>query len=182
MQAHGRTKVQTNLRVEPGRTAQRLYQFGRGVPVDIVARSVADWAQVGGGDDKAAKLAETIRAKAPAKYEAFQARLAQEKKDIAGAERHWRKAAELSPGEMEAQMDLAKFLARNGKVAESDQLFDKALATGKPAVKYERAKILVEGKRDTAKASQLLNDYLKAELTSDDPSRADAQKLLSNLK
>ncbi len=46
VQARGRTKVQTNLRVEPGRTAPRLYQFGRGVPVEIVARSVADWVQV----------------------------------------------------------------------------------------------------------------------------------------
>ncbi len=45
-QAHGRTKVATNLRVEPGRTQARLYQFGRGVPVEIVGRAVADWAQV----------------------------------------------------------------------------------------------------------------------------------------
>jgi hypothetical protein len=46
VQARGRTKVQTNLRVEPGRTAARLYQFGRGVPVEVVARGVADWVQV----------------------------------------------------------------------------------------------------------------------------------------
>jgi SH3-like domain-containing protein len=46
VQAHGRTKVQTNLRVEPGRTARRLYQFGRGVPVEVVGRTVADWVQV----------------------------------------------------------------------------------------------------------------------------------------
>jgi hypothetical protein len=46
IQARGRTKVQTNLRVEPGRTAPRLYQFGRGVPVEVVARAVADWVQV----------------------------------------------------------------------------------------------------------------------------------------
>src|ERR1700756_5603517 len=46
VQARGRTKVQTNLRVDPGRTAPRLYQFGRGVPVEIVARTVADWVQV----------------------------------------------------------------------------------------------------------------------------------------
>ena len=45
VQARGRTKVQTNLRVEPGRSAPRLYQFGRGVPVEIVSRSVADWVQ-----------------------------------------------------------------------------------------------------------------------------------------
>lgn len=46
VQARGRTKVQTNLRVEPGRGAPRLYQFGRGVQVEIVSRSVADWVQV----------------------------------------------------------------------------------------------------------------------------------------
>jgi hypothetical protein len=46
VQARGRTKVQTNLRVEPGRTEARLYQFGRGVPVEVVARGVADWVQV----------------------------------------------------------------------------------------------------------------------------------------
>jgi hypothetical protein len=46
VQARGRTKVQTNLRVQPGRTEPRLYQFGRGVPVEVVGRAVADWAQV----------------------------------------------------------------------------------------------------------------------------------------
>src|SRR5262249_51675463 len=50
VQATGRTKVATNLRVEAGRTAPRLYQFGRGVPVQIVARATADWAQA--GDEK----------------------------------------------------------------------------------------------------------------------------------
>jgi hypothetical protein len=50
VQAHGRTKVATNLRVEPGRTQARLYQFGRGVPVEIVQRAVSDWAQ--GSDEK----------------------------------------------------------------------------------------------------------------------------------
>lgn len=46
VQASGRTKVATNLRVEPGRTAPKLYQFGRGVPVQVVARATADWVQV----------------------------------------------------------------------------------------------------------------------------------------
>ncbi|HKT48356.1 MAG TPA: hypothetical protein VJP87_12595 [Candidatus Acidoferrales bacterium] len=49
-QARGRTKVATNLRVEPGRTEPRLYQFGRGVPLEIVSRAVADWVQV--ADDR----------------------------------------------------------------------------------------------------------------------------------
>jgi hypothetical protein len=46
VQARGRTKVATNLRVEPGRTAPRLYQFGRGLPLEMVARAVADWLRV----------------------------------------------------------------------------------------------------------------------------------------
>jgi hypothetical protein len=50
VQGSGRTKVATNLRVEPGRTAPRLYQFGRGVPVQIVGRAMAEVPQ--GGDDK----------------------------------------------------------------------------------------------------------------------------------
>jgi hypothetical protein len=43
VQARGRTKVSTNLRVLPGRTEPRLYQFARNVPVEIVGRGVADW-------------------------------------------------------------------------------------------------------------------------------------------
>lgn len=50
VQARGRTKVSTNLRVQPGRTAPRLYQFGRNVPVEVVGRAVADWAL--GSDEK----------------------------------------------------------------------------------------------------------------------------------
>jgi hypothetical protein len=46
VQARGRTKVATNLRVQPGRMQPRLYQFGRGIPVEIVGRAVADVAQV----------------------------------------------------------------------------------------------------------------------------------------
>ncbi|HVS73987.1 MAG TPA: SH3 domain-containing protein [Candidatus Acidoferrales bacterium] len=45
VQARGRTKVSTILRVEPGRTATRLYKFGRGVPVEVAGRAVADWVQ-----------------------------------------------------------------------------------------------------------------------------------------
>src|SRR5947208_13800880 len=45
VQARGRTKVSTNLRVQPGRTEPRVYQFARNVPVEIVGRSTADWVQ-----------------------------------------------------------------------------------------------------------------------------------------
>ena len=45
VQARGRTKKATNLHVEPGRTEPRLYQFSRGVPLEIVGRARADWVQ-----------------------------------------------------------------------------------------------------------------------------------------
>jgi hypothetical protein len=46
VQARGRTKTTTNLRVTPGRTEPRLYQFGRGAELEILGRAVADWVQV----------------------------------------------------------------------------------------------------------------------------------------
>ena len=59
LQARGRTKVATNLRVEPGRTAPRIYQFGRGVPVEIVGRATADWVQGTDDKDSSGELEET---------------------------------------------------------------------------------------------------------------------------
>jgi Bacterial SH3 domain len=59
VQARGRTKVATNLRVEPGRTEARLYQFGRGVPVEVVGRATADWVQV--SDEKENSSPEETR-------------------------------------------------------------------------------------------------------------------------
>jgi hypothetical protein len=59
VQARGRTKVATNLRVQPGRTEPRLYQFGRNVPVEIVGRGVADWAQVTDEKDSSNEQQET---------------------------------------------------------------------------------------------------------------------------
>ena len=46
VQTRGRTKTTTNLRIAPGRTEPRLYQFGRGTEVEIFGRAVADWVQV----------------------------------------------------------------------------------------------------------------------------------------
>ena len=42
-QARGRTGRVCNVHLEPGRIAVRVYQFARGVPVEMVARAVAEW-------------------------------------------------------------------------------------------------------------------------------------------
>jgi Bacterial SH3 domain len=52
VQARGRTKTTTNLRIAPGRTEPRLYQFTRGTEVEIFGRAVADWVQT--SDEKEA--------------------------------------------------------------------------------------------------------------------------------
>jgi hypothetical protein len=64
IQAHGRTKVATNLRVLPGRTQPRLYQFGRGIPVEIVGRAVADVAQASDEKESAGEAADSKKADA----------------------------------------------------------------------------------------------------------------------
>jgi hypothetical protein len=45
VQARGRTKTLSNVRVEPGRDAKRIFQFGRGTRVLILKRAVADASQ-----------------------------------------------------------------------------------------------------------------------------------------
>jgi hypothetical protein len=45
VQARGRTKTVSNIRVEPGRDAKRIFQFGRGARVLILQRAVSDVSQ-----------------------------------------------------------------------------------------------------------------------------------------
>jgi hypothetical protein len=42
VQGRGHTRVLTNLRAAPGRSGAKLYQFRGGVPVEVLARAVAD--------------------------------------------------------------------------------------------------------------------------------------------
>jgi hypothetical protein len=42
VQARGRTKVSSNVRIEPGRGAARIYQFPRGAAVEVLSRAAAE--------------------------------------------------------------------------------------------------------------------------------------------
>jgi len=59
VQARGRTKVSTNLKILPGRREARLYQFARNVSVEIVGRATADWVQSSDERDTGNELQET---------------------------------------------------------------------------------------------------------------------------
>ena len=66
VQARGRTKTLSNVRVEPGRDAKRIFQFARGTRVLILRRAVADAAQgpeENSQEEKAATVAGEERSK-----------------------------------------------------------------------------------------------------------------------
>jgi len=135
---------------------------------------------LGGGIDKAEAAAKSIAAERPAEYEFEEAELSEKRKDFKTAEVHLRRAMELAPGEPGRVVDLARFLARRGRFAESDLMFANArkLGPGLPRILFAEASTDIENRRKLTQARQMLQEYLHADLTPDDPPRQDAEKLL----
>jgi Flp pilus assembly protein TadD len=77
-------------------------------------------------------------------------------------------------------LDLAKFLAKHGNVPESEMAFQQAakISPNDPNLLFDRAQVYVEAKRNLEQARRLLEQYLKADLTPDHPSREQAERLL----
>lgn len=135
---------------------------------------------MGGGLDKAEAAAKSIAADRPAEYEFEEAELSEKRKDFKTTEAHLRRAAELAPNEPGRLIDLARFLARRGRFAESDQMFEKArkMAPALPRIMFAQASTDLENHRNQQQARQMLQEYLHADLTPDDPPRQEAEKLL----
>jgi Flp pilus assembly protein TadD len=135
---------------------------------------------MGGGLDKAVGVAEQMASIDEVEGHWAQARLAEKKKEFGSAEEHLQRAAEMAPHQASRLIDLARFLARQGRYQESDQSFRKAekIAPNSPQVIYARADTYIEQRRNLATARKLLKRYLEATLTPDDPPRAAAEKLL----
>jgi Flp pilus assembly protein TadD len=135
---------------------------------------------LGGGLEKAEAHARSIASERPPEYEYEEAQIADRKKDYAAAEAHLRRAMELAPTDSGRILDLARYVAKRGRLAESDALFDKArkLAPDKPTVAFAEARMDIENHRNLEQARRLLQGYLHASLTPDDPPRQEAEKLL----
>ncbi len=135
---------------------------------------------LGGGVDKAAALSQSIANERPPEYNFEQAQLADKRKDYVAEEAHLRRAMELAPTEAGRVMDLARFVAKRGRLAESDALFEQArkLAPTQPRVAFAEARVNIENRRNLEQARRLLEGYLHASLTPDDPPRQEAEKLL----
>ena len=109
-----------------------------------------------------------------------QARLSEKHKEFGTAEQQLRRAAELAPQQIGRAIDLAKFLAKQGRTQESEQTFQQAarINPDSPKLLFARAETYIRDGRNLSTAKDLLKRYLKADLTPDDPPRSEAEKLL----
>jgi Flp pilus assembly protein TadD len=135
---------------------------------------------LGGGYDKAEQIAKRIGEFNPAQGHLAEAELADRRQQFDTVEDQLGRAVRLAPREVDRLLELARSLARQGRITESEAAFDQAerLAPKSPKVDFARAQIYVEQKRNLDRAKALLNQYLQSTLTPDDPSRAQAEKLL----
>ncbi len=135
---------------------------------------------LGGGYEKAAAVAEKLSAIDPGEgyYDEF--KLDQKRKSFDTAEQHLRQAMMAAPHSIHHVLALARFLANQGRVAESDAMFAQAReqAPNNPVVWFAEADVLVKQKRNLSEARMLLTKYVQSPITSDDPPREDALRLL----
>jgi Flp pilus assembly protein TadD len=135
---------------------------------------------LGGGMDKALKIADRISALNEIEGYWARAKMAEKRKEFSGAEQQLRRAAELAPRQAGRLLDLARLLAKQGRFQESDQAFQAAdkVEPNSPKVMFAKADTYIHSGRNLDAARKLLRQYLAATLTPDDPPRAQAEKLL----
>ena len=139
---------------------------------------------LGGGYDKAQAVAERIAAIDPPEGYYVKAQLSKKRKEFGAAEQHFRKAVAVAPHEVGHMITLAKFLADQGRDKESDAVFQQAekVKPNAPELWFARADVLIKEKRNLQEAKNLLQRYVKAPITVDDPSKEEATKLLKQVQ
>lgn len=139
---------------------------------------------LGGGLDKAQAMAERIDRISVVEGRWAHAKIAEKRKEYGSAEEQLRRAVDEAPHQVGRLIELAKFLARQGRVQEADQSLARAekIAPDSPRVIYAKADLYIKTGRNREKARELLERYLKSTLTPDDPPRSDAMKLLRQVE
>jgi tetratricopeptide (TPR) repeat protein len=139
---------------------------------------------LGGGLNKAEDLARKVEAFDQPEGHYLLALVEDKRKHYDAAEQHFRQALELAPKEMYRVLQLARYLAKRGRMEESDTLFAQAaqMEPENPRVIYSRAETYVESRRNLEEARRLLERYIALPLTPDDPPRASAQALLNKIR
>jgi tetratricopeptide (TPR) repeat protein len=139
---------------------------------------------LGGGLDKAQGVAAQIAKVDAGEGHYAQARLAEKRKQFGSAEEQLRSAIAAAPKQVGRFVDLAKFLAKQGRIQESDQSLASAerIAPDSPKLMYAKADLYIKTNRNLEAAKDLLKRYLNSPLTPEDPPRSDAQKLLRQVQ
>lgn len=119
---------------------------------------------LGGGEHKAREQARSIATVNPGREHWIYARIAEQKKDAATAEREYRQYIDLSKGAAEAWLHLAFFLFHQLRIDEMEQAVVKLSQApiAKPDTLVEASEILYRTSRGYPFATELLRRYLAA--------------------
>jgi tetratricopeptide (TPR) repeat protein len=139
---------------------------------------------LGGGLDKAAATAAQMARINPAEGYWAQAKLDEKRKEYGRAEEHLKRAIEVAPQQVGRLLDLARLLTKQGRYSEADVNLAKAveIAPDSPSVIYGRAEMYIKSKRNLNVARDLLKRYMSLDLTPEDPTRSQAEKLLDKVQ
>ena len=170
---YGEKADRSNFLAAAGLAGRVRGEFERAVqlnPKDVDAR--LDLAEfylaapgiVGGGEQKAREQAQSIATENPAREHWVYARIAEQKKDAATAEREYHQYIDLSKGDAEAWLNLALFLRRQKRFDEMEQAIVKLSQSPMPKldVLVEASGILYRADRSYPFAVELLRRYLAA--------------------
>jgi tetratricopeptide (TPR) repeat protein len=135
---------------------------------------------LGGGLDKAQSLVPRISQINEGEGYWAQAKLAEKRKQFSTAEDHLRRAIQAAPHQVGRFIDLARFLAKQGRYQEAEESFALAekVAPDSPKLMYAKADLYIKSGRNVQRARDLLKRYMNCKLTPDDPPRSEAAKLL----
>ncbi|HJU10282.1 MAG TPA: tetratricopeptide repeat protein [Candidatus Binataceae bacterium] len=139
---------------------------------------------MGGGLDKAKATIARIAQVNPSEGQWAQSTLDERRKEYGSAEEHLRRALELAPQQVGRLADLARFLYKQGRYQEGDQTFARAeqLAPDNAKLLYVRAESYIKSGRNLKVARDLLERYLGATTSPEDPPKDGARKLLRQIE
>jgi Flp pilus assembly protein TadD len=191
--AYGRRAETSSPFTAPGHASKARQYFERSVKLNPAnMEALSDLFEyyleapgfLGGGIDKAEKIAEQIAEIDVGEGHWAQARLAEKRKELGSAEEQLRRAIEASPQRIGRFIDMARFLAKQGRFQEADQNIAHAekIAPNAPKLIFAKADLYVKHRRNLDVAKSLLKKYMSMSLSPEDPPRSDAAKLLKQVQ
>jgi tetratricopeptide (TPR) repeat protein len=146
---------------------------------------------VGGGIDKAERIATQLEGVDPARAHELRAQIAEQQKDYSGAEREYKQAISASKHPASHWISLASFYRRRKQWTEMDAAVhsgeaaagrDKAESAHAGEALYDGASLLSETHRDPAHAAKMFDDYLAGSAKTEEAPAFVAHLRLARLK